>query len=233
LAGPPPQGQPFFAIDHATPTPLELIEQLAARGIFRKYEHVLDLGGGLGATTRYLTTRLGCTATATARTDTEAAAGRRLTMRAGLDWQLHHAAADPARLPFAEAAFTHVWVLERRAALGPIGPLMAEAFRVLRPGGQLGIQELVLRHPDPGLGGRGFVDVETRCGHFARAGFVDVASWPADGSAAHETTQATAAWQELVRRLGPADPYVVERMQLTEALASGALAVVQLTARRP
>ena len=31
-----------------------LVDDLATRGIFRKYEHVLDLGGGLGGTTRYL-----------------------------------------------------------------------------------------------------------------------------------------------------------------------------------
>src|SRR5262249_58195732 len=89
-AGPAARGRPFFALDHRSPTPLELVDDLASRGIFRKYEHVLDLGGGLGATTRHLATRLGCTATATARSSAEAAAGRLLTCRAALDWQVFH-----------------------------------------------------------------------------------------------------------------------------------------------
>jgi len=46
--GPPPKGRPFFGLDHRSGTALELVEDLATRGIFRKYEHVLDLGGGLG-----------------------------------------------------------------------------------------------------------------------------------------------------------------------------------------
>src|SRR6185436_5858480 len=118
-AGPLPQGRPFFGLDHRTGTPLRLIDDLATRGIFRKYEHVLDLGAGLGATTRYLTSRLGCTATATATRPDQAAAGRVLTARAALDWQVFHTVADPTRLPFAEAAFTHVWVVDVLPALGP------------------------------------------------------------------------------------------------------------------
>src|SRR5262245_6205825 len=87
-SAPPSRGLPFFGLDHPSGTPLSLLDALAARGIFRKYEHVLDLGGGLGASARYLAARLGCTATATARLPEEAAAAASLTARAGLDWQV-------------------------------------------------------------------------------------------------------------------------------------------------
>ncbi len=148
-AAPPPPGLPFFGLDHATGTPLGLVDDLATRGIFRKYEHVLDLGGGIGATARYMAARLGCTATATARSLDEAAAGRMLTARAALDWQVRHVAADAACLPFAEAAFTHVWVIEALPVLGLVDRVLTEALRVLRPGGHLAVQDIVRVAPGP------------------------------------------------------------------------------------
>jgi SAM-dependent methyltransferase len=225
---PAPPGRPFFGIDHAGATPLELVDELATRGIFRKYEHVLDLGGGLGATTRYMTARLGCTATATARTQAESAAGRLLTQRAGLDWQVFHAVADATRLPFAEAAFTHVWIVDALPSLGATDAVLAEAFRVLRPGGHLGVQDLVAttrraRHAR--------VDATTRRAELGRAGFLEIVC--RDVAIRADPAQGRAAWEQLVRRVGPDDDYVRRREELDVALTSGTLAVVQLTGRRP
>jgi hypothetical protein len=106
---PPPPTHPFFALDHRSPTRLALVDDIATRGIFRKYEHVLDLGGGLGATTRYMATRLGCTATATARTRAEVAA-RRLTARAEPTTGTPSSTSPPIprAWPFGDAALTHV-----------------------------------------------------------------------------------------------------------------------------
>jgi ubiquinone/menaquinone biosynthesis C-methylase UbiE len=232
-AGPPVHGRPLFGLDHRTGTPLELVDHLASRGIFRKYEHVLDLGGGVGATTRYLTSRLGCSATATARTTGEATAGRLLTARAGLDRQVFHAVTEPSRLAFAEAAFTHVWAIEVLPRLGPIDRVLGEAFRVLRPGGHLGIQELVVRTDDPLLLHHGLARVETRRAALQRAGFVEIVARHPDAGRASETTQEAAAWTSLRRRLGADDALVRDRDEITRMLADGRIGVVQLTARRP
>jgi SAM-dependent methyltransferase len=229
--GPAPRGRPFFGLDHASGTPLGLIDDLATRGIFRKYEHVLDLGAGLGATTRYLTTRLGCTATATAATRGEAAAGRLLTARAALDWQVFHAVANPTCLPFAEAAFTHVWIVDVLPGLGPTDRVLAEAFRVLRPGGHLGVQERVIRRDDPTIADHGFVRPETRQADLGRAGFLEIVR--SDVDTGTEALPHRTGWSRLAHRLGADDAMVRERDEAERALSSGVLGLVRLTARRP
>ena len=232
-ASPPVRGRSFFGLDHRSTTPLELVDHLASRGIFRKYEHVLDLGGGMAGTTRYLTSRLGCTATATARTAGEALAGRLLTSRAGLDSQVFHTVAAASHLAFSDAAFTHVWAVEALPLLGTIERVLAEAFRVLRPGGHLAIQELVVRRDDPSLARHGLVRAETRRDSLARAGFVEIVARDVDANRASDTTQEQLAWQQLRRRLGTDDPLVRDRDELGRALAAELVGVVQMTARRP
>src|SRR5205085_3919619 len=87
-AAPPPRGLPYFGLEHASGTGFHLLDALAARGIFRKYEVVLELGAGLGRTSRWLALRLGCEVVGTTADPSEAAGGNELTRRAGLAAQV-------------------------------------------------------------------------------------------------------------------------------------------------
>ena len=55
---PAPRGLPYLGLEHASGTNLDLLYTLSTRGIFRKYELVLDVEAGLGGTSRWLAQRL-------------------------------------------------------------------------------------------------------------------------------------------------------------------------------
>src|SRR3989442_986223 len=73
-ATPAPRGLQYLGLERASGTGFHLLDALAARGIFRKYELVLDVGAGLGGTSRWLAARLGCGVVCTAASPAEAEA---------------------------------------------------------------------------------------------------------------------------------------------------------------
>jgi SAM-dependent methyltransferase len=233
--GPLPPGLPFLALDHPSGTALRLLEGLARRGIFRKYEHVLDLGAGLGATSRWIADRLGCTAIATAASVATSRAGRRLTRLAGLDGQVAHVAAAPEHLPFRDAAFTHVWIVETLAGVADPEPLLAEARRVVRPGGYLALQHLVATDGDagaPAVAHRWQAIVTA-------AGFADVSLRDVSAEAVEVAPRLLAARRQLAAAAqrgdtrGSVSDWLEEPSRMATALECGAGRLVQVIARRP
>src|SRR5207253_3735350 len=108
-AVPAPRGLPYLGLDHASGTPLRLLEDLAARGIFRKYELVLDVAAGLGATSRWLALRLGCEVVAATAAD-EAPAAEALGRRARGGAQVRVVAAAAGATPTPEGRLPSVRV---------------------------------------------------------------------------------------------------------------------------
>ena len=234
---PPPRGLHYLGLERASGTGFHLLDALAARGIFRKYEFVLDLGAGLGGTSRWLAARLGCEVAGTTESTAEARAGQALTRRAGLSAQVRLLPADAAALPFRAAHFTHVWILEALPRLRDPQAGLGEAYRVLRRGGTLAIQDLVrAAAAPPRLSGQVFATVAERMAALERLGFVEAALSDRTGEAAERSAQVLAARERLLARLrreaGCAD-LARERETLATALADGALRVVQIVARRP
>ncbi len=234
---PAPRGLPYLGLESASGTGTHLLDALSTHGIFRKYELVLDLAGGLGAIGRWLAGRLGCTAVVTALDAADAAAGRALTRRAGLRGRVHHVSAAPRALPFGDARFTHVWLVETLAGLPDVPATLAEARRVVRPGGYVALQDLVCRDPDVAsrLTGAYFASSTAPRDALEAAGFVDVIAREV-ADPAEPSARVTAARQQFQSQLAAAPgraALAAERAALAAALAGGRLTVIQLFARRP
>jgi SAM-dependent methyltransferase len=234
---PPPRGLPYLALEHASGTGLHLLDALAARGIFRKYELVLELGAGLGVASRWLAARLGCEVVGTASDGEEATVAAELTRRAGLAAQVRFVPAAGNALPFRAGRFTHVWAVESLARFADVDATLAEAYRVVRRGGTLAMQELVRGDGEAiAIPGWHVVSGRERSDALSRAGFVDVEMRDRTAEAAERSAQVLAARAQLTRRIA-ADAMLAsvdaERDALGVALASGAARVVQLLAHRP
>src|SRR5262245_8733965 len=228
-AVPPPRSLPYLGLEHASGTGFHLLDALSTRGIFRKYEFVLDFGGGLGGTSRWLATRLGCEVVATCASSADAAAGTLLTRRARLTAQVRFVPASPHALPFRDGRFTHVWILETLARMPDAAAALTEAHRTLRPGGTLAVQELV--RADDGrvaISGWRFATTAARRAELEAAGFIDVTVRDRTAEAAERAALVVAARARLLEQLR-ADATLAglasERSALAAALARGTLGV--------
>ena len=232
---PAPRGLPYLGLEHASGTSRDLLHTLSTRGIFRKYELVLDVEAGLGGTSRWLAQRLGCEVIGTASTPREAAAATDLARRARLAGHARCVAAQTDALPFRPSRFTHVWIIETLPRLADPGRALVEAARVLRHRGLLAIQDLVLRDERARVDvpGWSFATAEARVAALRHLPFVDVEIHDRSAEAHERSAAVLAARERLLALLTRSDARLAaERIAIAAALASGTLRVVQLHARR-
>jgi SAM-dependent methyltransferase len=249
---PPLRERPYFDLDCLEPLAVPLLGQLTTAGIFRKYEHVLDLATGFGGAARWLARSHGCRVVGVARNSAHASAAALLSARASLDDQVETVAADPARLPVRSEAFTHAWSLEAWERTDAWPQILREAFRALRGGGMFAGQETLAA---PALGARDAVSPPTTelpaelaslpsaaayAEALAGAGFTDVRV--RDVTDHHQERQMTyeSARAVLLARIAtdvdPACPYLLaveRRAAMAAARRRGLLRIYHFLATRP
>jgi SAM-dependent methyltransferase len=103
--------------------------------------HVLDVGGGLGGPARTLAVECGCYVTVIDLTESYVRAAEALTTHLGLGGRVTHQIGNALELPFDDGLFDVLWTQNSGMNIAAKEQLYAGFHRVLRPGGQLALQE--------------------------------------------------------------------------------------------
>ncbi len=114
---------------------------------------ILDVGCGIGGSAIYLAERYQAQVTGISLSPWQVQRAQQRAAIANLDKQATFVVADALDLPFAEHSFDLVWALESAEHFSDKGQFLAEAHRVLKPGGLLLIATWCHRPVTPATGG--------------------------------------------------------------------------------
>lgn len=149
-------------VNHLTPEDLAPIDQFHIRGRTATLElarmaeldsakHVLDVGSGVGGTSRCLAKEFGCRVTGIDLTDEYCRAATMLTAKTGLAHLVDYRQGDATNLPSNDQAFDVVWTEHMAMNIPDKTRLYKEMHRVLKPGGKLAIYDVLAGPTGPVL----------------------------------------------------------------------------------
>ena len=111
--------------------------------------HVLDVGCGLGGSSRYVASEYGCKVTGIDLTPEFAETGRTLNQWVGLDQQIQLEIGSATELPFTAQSFDHAFMLHVGMNIADKTALMANVFKALKPGGTFAVYDMMLTGNTP------------------------------------------------------------------------------------
>ena len=109
--------------------------------------HVADFCAGLGASARYLAHRYGADVTGIELTPARVAGAAELTRRVGLQERVRVIEGDVTRVPLADASMDAVISQEAFLHVPDNARVLAEAHRVLKPGGRIAFTTWIAARP--------------------------------------------------------------------------------------
>lgn len=117
--------------------------ELARAAALDATKHVLDLGSGIGGTSRCLAKEFGCRVTGIDLTEEYCRTAAMLSARIGLEGLVDYRQGDATNQPFDDASFDVVWSEHAAMNIPDKARLYKEMYRVLRPGGTLAIHDVL------------------------------------------------------------------------------------------
>lgn len=117
--------------------------ELARAAKLDSTKYVLDVGSGVGGTSRCLAREFGCRVTGIDLTDEYCRAAAMLTARTGLAHLVDCRQGDATKLPFGDETFDVVWTEHVAMNIPDKSGLYNEMHRVLKPGGKLAIYDVL------------------------------------------------------------------------------------------
>lgn len=123
----------------------DLCEQLALTA----EDHVFDVGCGIGGTSRFLASTFGCRVTGADLTPEYIGVADTLTEWTGLSELISYDEASVLSAPYADGSFDVAVQLHVGMNIADKASLFTELQRVLRPGGRLGVYDIMRLTDDP------------------------------------------------------------------------------------
>ena len=126
------------------------LELARSAGIDSKM-HVLDVGSGIGGSSRCLAREFGCRVTGIDLTDEYCRVAAMLTEKIGLTEFVKYQQGDALHLPFPDRTFDVVWTEHVAMNIPDKTRLYREMFRVLKSGGTLAVYDILAGPSGPVL----------------------------------------------------------------------------------
>ncbi|MGE5621273.1 MAG: class I SAM-dependent methyltransferase [archaeon] len=120
----------------------EATSQLIERLKINENSNVLDLGSGIGGTSRYIASKYHCRVTGLDLSEEFITAARELTRITGLDKYVTFQKGDATRMPFENREFDIVITQHAQMNIDNKGRLVAEIYRVLNTEGYFALHDI-------------------------------------------------------------------------------------------
>ncbi len=117
-------------------------KELIKLSAFTPDMHILDVGCGIGGSTRRLSHETGCRVTGIDLSDEYIDTAQRLTQLLNMQERVTFHAASALALPFDDNAFDGVWSLQMNMNVDDKLSWLKETYRVLKPGGRAVLYEV-------------------------------------------------------------------------------------------